>query len=69
MARALGIRLFGVDDADIIEELVPEAGIQQMQRRVLHAAVVPVDGAPIGFGLFGDRGIRVMRVHIAQIIG
>ena len=31
----------------VVEELVPEAGVQQMERRVLHAAVVPVHGRPV----------------------
>ena len=68
VAGALGIRLFRVDDADIIEELVPEAGVQQVKRRVLHTAVIPVNGGPIGFSFFGDGSILVVRVHIAQII-
>ena len=55
VARALGIRLLGVDDADVVQELVPEAGVQQMQRCVLHAAVVPVDRSPVLLGFLGDR--------------
>ena len=39
-----------------------------MQRRVLHAAVVPVDRSPILLGFLRDGHILVMRVHIAQII-
>ena len=68
VARTLGIGFLGVDDADVVQELVPEAGIQQMQRCVLHAAVVPVDRSPILLGFLRDGHILVMRVHIAQII-
>ena len=68
MARALGIRLLGVDDADVVEELVPEAGVEQVERGMLHAAVVPIDGAPVLLGFLGDRRLIVVRVHIAQEI-
>ena len=44
---ALGVRLGRGNNADIIEELVPEAAVEQVERGVLHAAVVPVDGRPV----------------------
>ena len=44
---ALLIGLLGGNHADIIKELMPETGVQQMQRGVLHAAVVPVYRHPI----------------------
>ena len=49
---ALCIRLLGRDDADIIQELVPEAAVQQMEGGVLHAAVVPVYLMPVIESLF-----------------
>ena len=39
------IRLRGGHHADVVQELVPEAAVQQVQRGVLHAAVVPVHRA------------------------
>ena len=66
MARALGIGLLRVDNADVVEELVPEAGVEQVQRGVLHAAVVPVHRAPVLLRLVRDRLMVVVRIHIAQ---
>ena len=68
MARALGVGLLGVDDADVIEELVPEAAVQQMQRGVLHAAVVPVDGQPVVELLAVRQTLVVMRIAVAHIV-
>ena len=68
MARTLGIGFLRRHDADIIEELVPEAAVEQMERRVLHAAVVPVDRAPVAQGLGRGKGLVVVRIHIAQIV-
>ncbi|MPN01215.1 hypothetical protein SDC9_148421 [bioreactor metagenome] len=47
---------------------MPEAGIEQMQRRVLHAAVVPVHRRPIVQRLAGGEFGFVVRVGIAQKI-
>ena len=66
VAGALGIRLLGVDHADIIEELVPKTGIEQVQRGVLHAAVVPIHRAPILLSLFADQLAIIMGIHVAQ---
>ena len=68
MAGALGIGLLGVDNTDIIEELMPETGIEQMQRGVLHTAVVPIHGAPVLLGLAGEELLVVVGIHIAQVI-
>ena len=66
VARALGIGLLRVHDADVVQELMPEAGVEQVERGVLHAAVVPVHGAPVILRLVGDERLVVVRVHIAQ---
>ena len=68
VARALGIRLLGVDDADVIEELVPEAAVKQMQSCVLHTAVVPINRCPILCSFFRDKLLVVMRVAISEEI-
>ena len=47
MARALEIGFFDRDKSFVVEELMPEARIQQVKRRMLHAAVVPIDGEPV----------------------
>ncbi len=63
---ALLIGLLGGHHADVVEELVPEAAVQQVQGGVLHAAVVPVHGGPVVQGLRGGQGLVVVGVHIAQ---
>ena len=47
VAGALGVRLLAGNNALIVKELVPEPGVEQMKRRVLHAAVVPVNREPV----------------------
>jgi len=68
VARALLIRFLCRHDADVVEELVPEPGVQQMQRRVFHAAVVPVDGRPVVERFLGRERLVVVRIHVAQIV-
>ena len=62
----LFVGLLGGHHADVVQELVPEAGVKQVQGGVLHAAVVPVHGAPVVQGLSGGQGFLVVGVHIAQ---
>ena len=66
MAGALLVRLPGGHHADVVQELVPEPAVQQMQRGVLHAAVVPVHRAPVFQRLPAGQRVVVVRVHIAQ---
>ena len=68
MACALLIRLLGRHDADVIQKLVPEAAVEQVERGVLHAAVVPVDWAPVVQCLLGGERFVIVRIHIAQEI-
>ena len=66
MTGTLCIRLLCRNNTDIIEELMPETAIEQMQRRMLHTAVIPVNRAPVFHGLFRSKRLIVMRIHIAQ---
>ena len=66
VAGALLIRLLGRHDADVIQELMPEAAVEQVERGVLHAAVVPVDRAPVIQSLLGGERLVVVRIHVAQ---
>ena len=68
MARALRIRLGRRHLADVVEEFMPEAAVKQMQRRMLHAAVVPVDGEPVVERFLARERLVVVRVRIAQEI-
>ena len=47
MAGALVVGLREGDHPQVIEELVPEPGVEQVEGGVLHAAVVPVHLAPV----------------------
>ena len=68
VARAAGIRLLGRHHTDVIQELMPETAVQQVQRGVLHAAIVPVDRRPVFQRLLGGQRLVVVRIHIAQEI-
>ena len=66
VAGALRIRFRRGNLADIVEEFVPETAVQQMERCVLHAAVVPVDRGPVFEGLLAGKLLVVVRIHVAQ---
>ena len=50
----------------IIQELMPEAAVQQVERGVLHTAVVPVDWHPVLERFLGCKLLVVVRVAVAQ---
>jgi len=52
--------------ADIVQELMPEAAVQQMQGGVLHAAVVPVHRRPVFQCFLRGQSILAVGVHVAQ---
>ena len=54
--------------ADVVEEFMPEAAVEQVKRGVLHSAVVPVDRRPIVEGFLRSKGYVVVGIHIAQIV-
>ena len=60
------VRLLGRHHANVIQELVPEAGVQQMQGGVLHTAVVPVHRRPVIQGFRRCQSVRIVGIHIAQ---
>ena len=66
MARSLLIGFLRGYESAIVEEFVPEARVQQMQRRMLHAAVVPVHGHPVVQRLLPRKGPLVVGVAVAQ---
>ena len=69
-------RFHGTDNAQVVEHLVPEAGIEQMQHRVFDATDVKIDAA-LGRALaahpvllrrgVGD-GVFAHRVDVAQVV-
>ena len=68
LRRALLIGLRRIDLAEVVEEVVPETGINQVARHMLHAAVVPVDRHPVVNLLSVRELLAVMRVAVAKEI-
>ncbi|MNS52788.1 hypothetical protein D3C72_855150 [compost metagenome] len=56
------------DVAEVVEYLVPEAGVQEVHDRVLRAADVQVDGQPALLGLLAHELLVVVRIHEAQVV-
>jgi hypothetical protein len=64
-------RLLGADMAQVVEHLVPEAGVQQVQHRVLDAQVVRagrVLAQPVLLHLAVDESLGVAGVQAAQVV-
>ncbi len=55
-------RLLGGDDAEVEQEFVPEARVEQMQHRVLGTADVQVYGQPVVGRLGRDERVGVLGV-------
>ena len=56
------------DQPQIVEHLVPEAGIEQVQHGVLGPAHVEIDGHPVALLLRIDEALVVVRVDVAQVV-
>ena len=56
------------DISEVIQELVPEAGIYQMSGGMLRASDIEVHIAPVLIRLLTDEGLVIMRVHIPEIV-
>ena len=65
VACPLCIRLLAAYCADVVQKLMPETGIQQMQRRMLHTAVIPIDRQPVIERLFCGKRAYIVRITIA----
>ena len=68
MGSSLGIRLRAGYCLLVIQELVPESGIQKMQCGMLHTAIVPVYRHPVVQRFFTRQRFRIRRIRIAQEI-
>ena len=62
------IGLVGVDNAQIEQNLVPEAAVEQVQHGVLGAAHIQIDGQPVVFGFNREWRRVVLGVGVAQIV-
>src|SRR5207253_9944771 len=54
--------------AEVEEDLVPKAGIEQVQDRMLSAPKIEVNGHPMFFGFLADEDIGVFRIEVTKII-
>ena len=55
-------------DAEVKEEFVPEAGVDEVACAVFRTADVKIHVLPVRVGLLGDQRVIVLRIHIAQIV-
>ena len=60
------VRLFCGNYADVIEEAIPESGIDEVAGNMLHASVVPVYGKPILHSFIGRESFVVVRVAVTD---
>jgi hypothetical protein len=64
--------LRGFDVAEVIEDFVPEAGVEKVEDRVFFSADVEIDKAvvisPIAFGFGADEIFGVIRIAVAEVI-
>ena len=62
------IRFLGRHQSQIIQKLMPETGIQQVQRGMLHSSVVPINIHPVIKRFLGGKFFAVVRIAITQEI-
>ncbi len=60
--------LFHHRHANVVQELVPEAGIDEVTRGVLGSANIEVHLLPVFHSLLRKVGLVVVRIHITQIV-
>ena len=69
LVHEFGERFFLAADAEVKEELVPEAAVDEVPRGVLGASDVEVHVLPIANCFFRNKGVVVARVHVAEVVG
>ena len=68
MIDELAERLGVTDIPSIVEDFVPEAGVEQMQHRMLRTADVEIDGHPCRFLFAIDEGVRGFGADESQVV-
>jgi len=66
LIEELAERFFSRDHTDVVQHLVPEAGVQQMQHRLLGTADIDVHRHPVLLGFRANKLAIVVRVQEAQ---
>ena len=64
----LVIRFLGRNITAVIQEFMPETRIKQVQCRMFHASVIPINVHPIVESLFWRKFLVIMRVAVSQEI-
>ena len=60
--------LFAFDDADVIEELMPETGIEKMENGVFLATDINVDWEPVLNELWFGHRILILWIDITDVV-
>src|SRR5574344_854196 len=68
LVNQLFVGFIFANDVDVKEEFIPKAGINQVSGSVFGPPDVQVHILPIFIFLFRNQFVRIMRVHISQII-
>ena len=55
-------------EAQVVEEHIPEAGIDKVSGGMFGSAQIEVDLLPVVIGFFAEILIRIFWIHIAQVI-
>ena len=57
------------DEAEVIDELIPEAAIDEVTGSMLCTSYIEVYMAPVGILVTTDKRLVIVRIHIAEVIG
>ena len=57
------------DEAEVIDELIPEAAIDEVTGSMLCTSDVEVYMAPVGILVTTDKCLVIVRIHVAEVIG
>ena len=68
MGSTFLIRFRAGNYALIVQEFMPETGIQKVKGGVLHSSVVPVNRQPVFHSFFACQSLFVLRIGIADVI-
>ena len=57
------------DEAEVIDELIPEAAIDEVTGSMLCTSDIEVYMAPVGILVTTDKCLVIVRIHVAEVIG
>ena len=62
-------RFFLAGNAQVEEEFVPEAAIDEVTGSMLAATHIQIYVLPVFIGLLANECLAVVRIHVAQVVG